>query len=146
MINGVTVENYPASDKQAHSTKLEPGHLEPSGQRTLTHYNQHLITDADLKKQHQNYTNMQTEYLQKLNSATLNARKLEPARVASGGRQAATMSMSTNSQMNRNFVNHGMDATGGLHISGDPDIGSWSHAATFHNYKQHIKSQYQYQS
>ena len=56
---------------------MDPHYLE-SNQRTLTLYNQKLITDTDLRMT-QGYHNMQAEYLKSMNSATLNARKLEPA-------------------------------------------------------------------
>ena len=49
--------------------------------RTLTLYNQNLVTDADLRLT-QGYQQMEAEYLRSMNSATLNARKLEPNRDA----------------------------------------------------------------
>ena len=48
--------------------------------------------------------------------------------------------------MNRKFADNGLDKAGGLHNTGDPEAGAMSHSATFNNYKQHVKSQYQYSS
>ena len=137
-----TADNYPMSEQKHTSAKIDPAYLE-SNQRTLTLYNQNLITETDLRMT-QGYHNMQTEYLRSMNSATLNARKLEPSREARG--HQASMAQSANSQMNRKFADNGLDKSGGLHTSGDPDAGSMSHSATFNNYKQHVKSQYQYSS
>ena len=74
-----TADNYPMSEQKHTSRKIDPGYLE-ANQRTLTLYNH---TDTDLRMT-QGYLNMQTEYLKSMNSATLNARKLEPNREARG--------------------------------------------------------------